>query len=288
MFLGPQGCGKGTIATILELGIGTENSSIIKQRQLKSRFNSQWATKLLLVADEVGQNAAESAPEFLNDMKSMVTDKDTWLEAKGMNAVCVSKRYAFVVLSNSAAPFSLEQDDRRWTVFANFEDLTPEYKQMLSGMYDQKRQELTQASLEEVSHFVYDLLRVQVDTDRQAYPCHTVAKEVLQRAHKTPTDSFFDRLRSDGIGAYENLFEFDSSENTPREVEPHTGIYRYDDLCRLYCAVLKRQSAQPLKDSKFPDALARAGWTKHQYGPESRRKRGWLAPKEMRDVTTPS
>jgi hypothetical protein len=208
------------------LALGNENCTLIKQRQLGSRFNSEWTKKLLVVADEVGQNAAESAPEFLNDMKSMVTDKDTWLEAKGMNAVCVPKRYGFVVLSNSATPFTLEQDDRRWSVFGNFEQLSPEYREMFLGMYDQERQELTKAAIEEVSHFAYDLLRMQVDTARQAFPHRTAAKAVLQRAHQTPTDSFFERLRTDGVAAFEKLFRSDNQE-TPREVKPGTGVYNF-------------------------------------------------------------
>jgi len=111
---GPQGTGKSTIFQTLAKIYG-DYSTVLNQRALEDKFNSDWSdSKLFILAEEV-VNRAEMW-HIKGELKELVTGE--WLRINPKNVAAYRQRNQVNVayLSNENQPLPLDNDDRRHCV----------------------------------------------------------------------------------------------------------------------------------------------------------------------------
>jgi len=111
---GPQGTGKSTVFQTLG-DIYGDYATILNQRGLEDKFNSDWAdSKLFLLAEEVVTRA--EMWHIKNELKELVTGEWIRVNPKNLAAYRQRNHMNIVYLSNENQPLPLENDDRRHMV----------------------------------------------------------------------------------------------------------------------------------------------------------------------------
>lgn len=111
---GPQGTGKSTIWQCLAKIYG-DYATVLNQRGLEDRFNSDWVdSKLFLLAEEVVTRA--EMWHIKNELKELITGE--WIRVNPKNVAAYRQRNQVncVFLSNEYQPLPLDNDDRRHCV----------------------------------------------------------------------------------------------------------------------------------------------------------------------------
>jgi len=111
---GPQGTGKSTIFQTLAKIYG-DYSTVLNQRGLEDKFNSDWSdSKLFILAEEVVTRA--EMWHIKNELKELVTDEWIRINPKNIAAYRQRNQVNIVYLSNEGQPLPLDNDDRRHLV----------------------------------------------------------------------------------------------------------------------------------------------------------------------------
>lgn len=111
---GPQGTGKSTVFQALAKIYG-DYSTILNQRGLEDKFNSDWSdSKLFILAEEVVTRA--EMWHIKNELKELVTGEWIRINPKNIAAYRQRNHINIVYLSNENQPLPLENDDRRHLV----------------------------------------------------------------------------------------------------------------------------------------------------------------------------
>ena len=121
---GPQGTGKSAIFQTLARIYG-DYSTVLNQRGLEDKFNSDWSdSKLFIVAEEIVTRA--EMWHIKNELKELVTGE--WIRVNPKNIAAYRQRNQVNVafLSNENQPLPLENDDRRHCVIYTPPQLQPE------------------------------------------------------------------------------------------------------------------------------------------------------------------
>lgn len=136
---GPQGTGKSVVFQTLAKIYG-DYSTVLNQRGLEDKFNSDWAdSKLFILAEEVVTRA--EMWHIKNELKELVTGE--WIRVNPKNVAAYRQRnhVNIVYLSNENQPLPIENDDRRhlviWTPWA-----------LSEGFYDNVVEELENGGTE--------------------------------------------------------------------------------------------------------------------------------------------
>lgn len=111
---GPQGTGKSTVWQCLAKIYG-DYATVLNQRGLEDRFNSDWVdSKLFLLAEEVVTRA--EMWHIKNELKELITGE--WIRVNPKNIAAYRQRNQVngVFLSNENQPLPLDNDDRRHCV----------------------------------------------------------------------------------------------------------------------------------------------------------------------------
>lgn len=109
---GGKAAGKTTVFEgILQPILGDLYSKITNQEQIVGKFNSHQVYKLLLVAEE-GYWAGDKHAE--GTLKSMITDKCTLVEPKGVDAYETYTYYRLAFVSNESRVVPATKDERRF------------------------------------------------------------------------------------------------------------------------------------------------------------------------------
>ena len=122
---GPQGTGKSTVFQCLAKIYG-DYATVLNQRGIEDKFNSDWAdSKLFILAEEVVTRA--EMWHIKNELKELVTGE--WIRVNPKNIAAYRQRnhINIVYLSNENQPLPLEQDDRRHCVVYTPPELGEEY-----------------------------------------------------------------------------------------------------------------------------------------------------------------
>lgn len=192
------GLGKGTLYYVISRMLGTENCAIIGREALESRFNSRWAQKLFVLADEVlcGDNLKD-----VSDRLKMLIDAPTIeLEGKGKDQRSVKNRLAWLFASNDQiTPVNVERGDRRYTVFNNHDALQPEYVNMLNGLFEADRETPTKEFIDEIQAFYHEMLNMEVDRGLVAKPYNNEARQLLIDSNLPAHTMFFREVDEYGI-----------------------------------------------------------------------------------------
>lgn len=109
---GGKGAGKSTIFEgIFERILGAAYCKVDRPEQVTGKFNAHQRGKLLLVLEEAvwaGDKAAEGA------LKSMITDKKTMIEPKGVDAYQEDSYFRLAFVSNERRAVPATADERRY------------------------------------------------------------------------------------------------------------------------------------------------------------------------------
>lgn len=165
---GPQGTGKSTVFHALARIYG-DYSTVLNQRGLEDKFNSDWVNdKLFILAEEVVTRA--EMWHIKNELKELVTGEKIRVNPKNIAAYTQRNRINIVYLSNEGQPLPLDNDDRRHLVV-----YTPPAQ--VEGFYDQVQRELHNGGYEA---FYDHLLNVDLSEFHPAKrPPMTLAKQKL-------------------------------------------------------------------------------------------------------------
>jgi len=140
---GPQGTGKSTVFQTLGKIYG-DYGTILNQRGLEDKFNSDWAdSRLYLLAEEVVTRQEMWA--IKNELKELVTGEWIRVNPKNLAAYRQRNQMNIVYLSNEGQPLPLENDDRRHLVVYT-PPMQPEW------VYDKIHKEIANGGLEAFYH----------------------------------------------------------------------------------------------------------------------------------------
>lgn len=111
---GPQGTGKSTVFQTLAKIYG-DYSTVLNQRGLEDKFNSDWSdSKLFILAEEVVTRA--EMWHIKNELKELVTGEWIRINPKNVAAYRQRNQVNIAYLSNENQPLPLDNDDRRHLV----------------------------------------------------------------------------------------------------------------------------------------------------------------------------
>ena len=145
---GPQGTGKSTVFQTLAKIYG-DYSTVLNQRGLEDKFNSDWSdSKLFILAEEVVARA--EMWHIKNELKELVTGD--WVRVNPKNVAAYRQRNHIncAFLSNEGQPLPLENGDRRHCVVWTPLELPQEF-------YDQVIHELESGGVEAFYHYLLNL-----------------------------------------------------------------------------------------------------------------------------------
>jgi putative DNA primase/helicase len=147
---GPQGTGKSTIFQTLARIYG-DYSTVLNQRGLEDKFNSDWSdSKLFILAEEVVTRA--DMWHIKNELKELITGEWIRVNPKNIAAYRQRNQVNVVFLSNENQPLPIDNDDRRHCVI-----WTP--PQLSEEAYDDVFAELESGGVAAFYHYLlnYDL-----------------------------------------------------------------------------------------------------------------------------------
>jgi len=170
---GPQGTGKSVIFNRVLSAIYGQYATVLNQRGLEDRFNSDWMdSKLYMCAEEVVARA--EMWHIKNELKELVTGEVVRINPKNIAAYCQKNHINVVYLSNEGQPLPIDNDDRRHLVVYTPPKLSPEY-------YDDVFAEIDAGG---VAAFYDYLLNIDIETTFPGFhpskhPPMTEAKQAL-------------------------------------------------------------------------------------------------------------
>ena len=123
---GPQGTGKSVIFNRVLSAIYGQYATVLNQRGLEDRFNSDWMdSKLYMCAEEVVARA--EMWHIKNELKELVTGEVVRVNPKNIAAYYQKNHINVVYLSNEGQPLPIDNDDRRHLVVYTPPKLSPEF-----------------------------------------------------------------------------------------------------------------------------------------------------------------
>lgn len=231
---GPQGTGKSTVWQCLAKIYG-DYATVLNQRGLEDRFNSDWVdSKLFILAEEVVTRA--EMWHIKNELKELITGE--WIRVNPKNIAAYRQRNQVngVFLSNENQPLPLDNDDRRHCVIYTPPALT-------ESEYDDVFLEIENGGVEALYHHLMTLDLSAFHPKKR--PPMTEAKAALI-ALSSPSETRF-------------ILEWAAGElGLPVCPARSTDVYAaYLRWCRL------NGEARPRPSNQFHGAVSRiSGWTK--------------------------
>lgn len=113
---GGQGIGKSWLGRLMETILGAHNTSRPTNEQLHSDFNS-WASGAQLVVIEELMTAGRR--DTANKLKTLITDPTVTVNEKHKHPYTIENGMNFLIFTNYGDPIPLDNDDRRYMVFAS-------------------------------------------------------------------------------------------------------------------------------------------------------------------------
>jgi len=205
---GGKAAGKTTVFEgIMQPILGDLYSKITNQEQISGKFNSHQLYKLLLVAEE-GYWAGDKHAE--GTLKSMITDKCTLVEPKGVDAYEAYTYYRLAFVSNESRVVPATRDERRF-----FAIRVSDEKKMDASYFGPLWEQIENGG---VAAFMDYLMSWEVDRKLVFNPPHT---EVL-------TEDILENMSAFERWAFEFLHaEEDDEFITWDDVVPTASIYAH-------------------------------------------------------------
>ena len=145
---GPQGTGKSTVFQTVAKIYG-DYATVLNQRGLEDKFNSDWSdSKLFILAEEVVTRA--EMWHIKNELKELVTGEWIRINPKNIAAYRQRNQVNICYLSNENQPLPLDNDDRRHLVIYTPPALSEAY-------YDEVNLELESGGIAAFYHYLLTL-----------------------------------------------------------------------------------------------------------------------------------
>lgn len=233
---GQQGTGKSTVWQCLAKIYG-DYATVLNQRGLEDKFNSDWVdSKLFILAEEVVTRA--EMWHIKNELKELITGE--WIRVNPKNIAAYRQRNQVngVFLSNENQPLPLDNDDRRHLVIYTPPPVDEKF-------YDEVHCEIENGGVEALYHYLLNL--DLCDFHPKKRPPMTAAKQALI-ALSSPSELRF-------------MHEWGSGElQLPICPARSTDVYAaYLRWCRI------NGEARPRPSNQFHGAISRMpGWSKEK------------------------
>ena len=212
VFSGQQGAGKGFLAHAILQMLGADNCAQISRDDLDSQYNEGWARKLFIHADEIVSN--EGHKDITARLKILIDAKEIQAEAKFQHRRKVKNRSAWMFASNDKVlPVMVEQGDRRFSVFTNFEPLSAERTALMRGCFGPDGEALTPSYQTELEAFFHHCLNLKVDLPFVARPYDNHARKVLIESGSPSYEVFITSVLESGIDVFVERAKEVSFEN---------------------------------------------------------------------------
>ena len=166
--------GKSTFLKLLKL-IFEGNMTINKNEDFRSRFNSDWAGKLIVAVDEVLLDKKEDSERI----KNLSTSNHYKLEGKGVDKAEIEFFGKFILCSNN------EEN------FIKIDDLEIRYWVIKVNPFPKENPDLLEQMRKEIASFAYHLTHRKIETQRTTRmwftkeQIYTKALDVLVRGNRT-------------------------------------------------------------------------------------------------------
>ncbi|MEC4048563.1 primase-helicase family protein [Flavobacterium sp. SUN046] len=166
--------GKSTFLKLLKL-IFEGNMTINKNEDFRSRFNSDWAGKLIVAVDEVLLDKKEDSERI----KNLSTSNHYKLEGKGVDKAEIEFFGKFILCSNN------EEN------FIKIDDLEIRYWVIKVNSFAKENPDLLEQMRKEIASFAYHLTHRKIETQRTTRmwftkeQIYTKALDVLVRGNRT-------------------------------------------------------------------------------------------------------
>lgn len=258
VFATSHGVGKGVLSRALFEIFGAQNCATIQQGQVEGRFFARYASKLVVVANEI--MTADNLRSISQKLKVYIDGNEIEAEDKYIRARTIRNRALWIFNSNEdVAPVEVERHDRRYTVLSNFNPPTPEYVAALNACFERDRTTMTPAFQAEVAAFAHYLLHLEVDTDFIAKPLENEDRKTLIEANRSGHEEFMTLVETEGDDVIRELLRFDSEfvEGRAREKPWDFGAKGIASTA-IYAAYVKFCRAngyRPFRSGKFSMAL---------------------------------
>lgn len=257
VFITKPGGGKGTLASVMMAMLGRSNCAAIKRAELENKFNGRWAGKLFVLADEILSN--ENLKSVSEVLKILVDSNDIEFESKGKDQRTITNRLAWMFASNdSISPVVLEEGDRRYSVFANTNDVPPEHEMMFKSMFDQNDTRTpTDGFMVEIEAYYAELLETQVDRWFVSRPYQNDARQQLIEANRPAHELFCRYVDEHGVDEFLDAYAKYPPADMPNRTEWDFGAEGVATavLYRAYADFCKRFGARALRVNKFGVAI---------------------------------
>jgi hypothetical protein len=189
-----QGIGKTMFGRILARIIGERNSAVIGDQTLEDDFNSSYATKLFVLADEVAVGRTRKK-NIIAKIKAAVTDDRIPLRSMYTAPTEIENRMSWWMTSNAPRPLLIEQNDRRFTILRPTKVDTA-YRKLLNDSYEEDGTGFTPSFDIEIAGFSQFLLNQQVNHSLASKPFSSLAKKQIQEASRPNPEAFVEEIRT--------------------------------------------------------------------------------------------
>ncbi len=281
-----QGAGKGFLFSVISEILGRENCATVKQHELGNQFNSRWVEKLMVLGDEV--LSSENVRDLSPLLKILVDGGEIERQGKHKDQTAVKNRIGWIFASNDKiTPISLEDSDRRFSVFTNHGDVPAEFKDEMNRCFLEDRHTFTPDFMEEVSAFHYDLLHIPVDEAFIRRPYDNDARSTLIANNMKPHEMFFERVTEEGIEPFleaaitKNFLHVERAEYDFGE----RGL-KGDMLYKCYKEFVSTVGGKPLGYNRFCGVVKNSTpWTKAQLDlGDGKRPYVFVVPRSVRSA----
>lgn len=243
VIVGMPGDGKTATAKILAAAMGRKHSQVVGTQALHSEFNGWAEGKCLSIFEEI-RVPGHSRHDFMNKLKTLITNDVVDVVAKGKNSKNVLNTQNYIALSNYRDALALDPDDRRWGVF--FTRFTSR-EEVTSEMDEDYWERLNDYAVRDNPEVIRSwLMSIDVSQfDRNAGPKMTQAKQyMIGRSMSSDAQSIQAVLETGAHGVSLNVVETKSLNMALKDLEN-----RNIQTSRMSAALAE------LKFEKLPDAL---------------------------------
>lgn len=243
VIVGMPGDGKTATAKMLAAAMGRKHSQVVGTQALQSEFNGWAEGKCLSIFEEI-RVPGHSRHDFMNKLKTLITNDVVDVVAKGKNSKNVVNTQNYIALSNFRDALALDPDDRRWGVF--FTRFTSR-EEVTSSMDEHYWARFNDYAVRDNPEVIRGwLMSIDVSQfDRNAGPKMTQAKQyMIGRSMSSDAQSIQAVLETGAHGVSLNVVETKSLNMALKDLEN-----RNIQTSRMSAALAE------LKFEKLPDAL---------------------------------